>query len=181
MIYEDNNNGDNMFYYLNLFFIFSIIGYFIESFWSYICKEKFGSGMLFLPWTPIYGIGVIIIVLVFNFLQKYIHVPGWINCYLLAILMMIMLTIVEYIGGLFIEKVFHKTFWDYRPFKFNFGKYICLEISLIWGFASVIVAYLIIPFIKPYILIIPNYITIMFIIIFIIDNIATYISGKVHK
>lgn len=95
--------------------------------------------------------------------------------------MMIILTLIELIGGIFIEKVFHKTFWDYRKFKFNIGKYIALEVSLIWAFSSVILAYVVIPFLKPYILTIPNYITITFIILFILDNINMYLTGKVNK
>lgn len=168
-------------YYINLFFIFSIFGYIMESFWNLFCKEKFGSGILYLPWTPIYGFGSVLIILVFNLIQKYIHVSGWLNCIFLALIMMVLLTIIEFVGGIFIEKVFHKTFWDYRPFKYNVGKYISLEISLIWAFSSVILAYIVEPIMKPFIRVIPTYITVMFICLFIIDNIFTYIGGKVHK
>ena len=87
----------------------------------------------------------------------------------------------RYLVKIFIEKVFHKTFWDYRPFKYNVGKYISLEISLIWAFSSVILAYIVEPIMKPFIKGIPTYITVMFICLFIIDNIFTYLGGKVHK
>ena len=81
----------------------------------------------------------------------------------------------------FLLKEYFITFWDYRPFKYNVGKYISLEISLIWAFSSVILAYIVEPIIKPFIKVIPTYITIMFICLFIIDNIVTYAGGKVHK
>lgn len=152
----------------------------MESFWNLICKEKFGSGILFLPWTPIYGFGACLILVVFNLINNF-SLPGWLNSIILAFVMMILLTIIEFVGGIFIEKVFHKTFWDYRPFKYNVGKYISLEISLIWAFSSVILAYIVEPIMKPFIKIIPTYITVMFICLFIIDNIFTYIGGKVHK
>ncbi len=49
------------------------------------------------------------------------------------------------------------------------------------GFSSVILPYIVEPIIKPFIKVIPTYITIMFICLFIIDNIFTYAGGKVHK
>lgn len=170
-----------MFYYINIFFMFSMFGYIMECIFNFICKENPGSGILSLPWTPIYGFGSVLILLVYNFIQKSIHLLGYQKAILLGFSMMIILTIIELIGGIFIEKVFHKVFWDYRKFKFNIGKYISLEVSLIWAFSSVIISYIVIPFLKPYILTIPEYITITFIILFILDNIHMYLTGKVNK
>lgn len=170
-----------MFYYINIFFIFSMFGYIMECIFNFICKENPGSGILSLPWTPIYGFGSVLILLAYNFIQKSIHLLGYQKAILLGFSMMIILTIIELIGGIFIEKVFHKVFWDYRKFKFNIGKYISLEVSLIWAFSSVIISYIVIPFLKPYILTIPEYITITFIILFILDNIHMYLTGKVNK
>ena len=106
-----------------------MFGYIMECICNFICKEKPGSGILSLPWTPIYGFGLVLILLVYNFIQKNIHVLGYQKAILLSISMMIILTLIELIGGIFIEKTFHKTFWDYRKFKFNIGKYIALEVS----------------------------------------------------
>lgn len=170
-----------MFYYINIFFIFSMFGYIMECIFNFICKENPGSGILSLPWTPIYGFGSVLILLVYNFIQKSNHLLGYQKAILLGFSMMIILTIIELIGGIFIEKVFHKVLWDYRKFKFNIGKYISLEVSLIWAFSSVIISYIVIPFLKPYILIIPEYITITFIILFILDNIHMYLTGKINK
>lgn len=161
--------------------MFSMFGYIMECIFNFICKENPGSGILSLPWTPIYGFGSVLILLVYNFIQKSNHLLGYQKAILLGFSMMIILTIIELIGGIFIEKVFHKVFWDYRKFKFNIGKYISLEVSLIWAFSSVIISYIVIPFLKPYILTIPEYITITFIILFLLDNIHMYLTGKVNK
>lgn len=168
-------------YYINIFFIFSICGFLIENIWNYFFEDETGSGILIGPWTPIYGFSSIIIIIIFNLIYKYIHLPGFIICYLFALIMMIILTIIEYLGGIFIEHYFHKTFWDYSKFTFSYGKYICLEMSLIWAFSSVILAYVIEPLIHQYINNIPTYITIFYLILFIIDNIVTYLNKKVHK
>ena len=46
---------------------------------------------------------------------------------------------------------------------------------------GIFMTYVVEPIIKPFIKVIPTYITIMFICLFIIDNIFTYAGGKVHK
>ena len=48
-----------MYYYLNYFFLFSIFGHFIEGFFY----SDGDSGILNGYWTPIYGLGVVLIIL----------------------------------------------------------------------------------------------------------------------
>lgn len=43
---------------------------------------------------------------------------------IMSIISMIVLTILEYITDNLIELVFHTLFWDYSNFKFNIDKYI---------------------------------------------------------
>ena len=58
--------GDNM-YYLKYFFVTSILGFFVES----ILWHGHESGILYGPWTYIYGVGsIIIIFLSDNILKK---------------------------------------------------------------------------------------------------------------
>ena len=56
----------------------------------------------------------------------------------LFILCSILLTISEFLGGVFIDKVFDLTLWDYSDHLFNFGKYISLEMMMVWGISSVV-------------------------------------------
>ena len=60
-----NKYGDYM-YYINYFFILSIFGHILESF---VYKNK-SSGILFGWWTPIYGIGTLIILLIHKYIDK---------------------------------------------------------------------------------------------------------------
>ena len=157
-------------YYLNYFFIFSIIGHILETF----VYHNGESGILFGPWTPVYGIGVIIISLIHLFLDKTsknkITKP-----LLLFILSSIILTLIEAIGGYLIEYLFHITFWDYSYLKFHIGKYIALEMSLVWGISSIVVIYVLKPFIDKIIGKIPKYLTYILTILIIIDFICTLI------
>ncbi len=156
-------------YYLNYFFIFSIIGHIIESFIYY----NGNSGILLGWWTPIYGIGVVIILLINNLISK-IKTNKIIRILILFIMSAILLSIIEAIGGYLIEWIFNYSFWDYSDYKFNIGKYTALEMGIIWGLCSIIVHF-IKPFFDKIISKIPKYFTYILIILFILDLFFTII------
>ena len=60
--------------------------------------------------------------------------------------------------------------------KFNFGHYISLEISLIWGVMSLVIIYVVKPVLDKLIKKIPSIVTYLVLGIFIIDFIITLIS-----
>ena len=53
-------------YYINYFFVMSIFGHLMET----ILFPKMSSGILFSYWTPIYGIGSLIILFIYNCVHK---------------------------------------------------------------------------------------------------------------
>lgn len=165
------NNGDNM-YLLNCFFIYSILGYFLETFSSIIFNFKYESGFLYGPWTPLYGLGSIIIIIIYKKLKNKIN-NKYLEIFTLFILYTFILTFIEWIGGNLIEHLFNKVFWDYSNYKFNIGKYISLEMSLIWGLMSIIFIYQIKPKLDKIIKTLPKNFTIIISILFIIDVIIT--------
>lgn len=158
-------------YNVNVFLTYSVIGFFYECIINYIQDGKFSSGFMYGPWTPIYGIGALIILFIYKKLNKYSNTKRLI---FMSILSMIVLTILEYITGNLIEIVFHTSFWDYSNFKFNIGKYISLESSLMWLVGSIIIVF-IHNKIKSYIKKIPNTITYIISFIFIIDLVLSII------
>lgn len=160
-------------YYLNYFFIMSLIGHFIETF----IYDDGNSGILLAPWTPVYGIGTILILLINKVINKYIK-NKYVKIILLFLSSMIILSIIEAIGGYLIEYLFHTTFWDYSDFKFNIGKYIAVEIAIIWGLCSILLIYFIKPLIDKIISKIPKYLTYTLLILFIIDLVLTLIIKR---
>lgn len=160
-------------YYLNYFFIMSLIGHFIETF-IYVDGN---SGILLAPWTPVYGIGTILILLINKVINKYIK-NKYVKIILLFLSSMIILSIIEAMGGYLIEYLFHTTFWDYSDFKFNIGKYIAVEIAIIWGLCSILLIYFIKPLIDKIISKIPKYLTYTLLILFIIDLVLTLIIKR---
>lgn len=168
-------------YYVNAFFIYSIIGFIFEVVVSLLKKVKIGSGILYGPWTPIYGIGAVLVIIIYKFLTKYLHFNKIIEVIIFLITITIILTILEYLGGVIIEKIFKVTFWDYSKFKYHIGKYIALEISLVWAIGALIIVYIINPLVDKLIPIISSYITIILSGLMIADYILLFIKGHVHR
>jgi len=161
-------------YYTNLFFINSIVGFILEMLFFIIFKWKGNSGIFYGPWTPIYGIGSIIIVITYKYFNNK-STNKLIKNILFLLTVAIILSIIEYIGGILIENIFNEVFWNYSNHKFNFGKYASLEMSLIWAIASLIYIYIIHPFINKFVFLIPKTLTYIFTLLFIIDIITTII------
>lgn len=156
-------------YYVNYFFLYSILGHLLETFIYLFYSGE--SGILFCPWTPIYGFGVVIIIYGYNLIKKRVQ-NKWLQYFLVFLIGFILLTILEWVGGILIEKIFGIVFWSYKDFKFNYGNYISLEVSLIWGLASMMVVKLL-SFTDKWIKKIPRSISWLFIILMSLDVIAT--------
>ena len=154
-------------YYINYFFLLSVCGHLIESFFS-----NGEPGILFSYWTPIYGIGAIIILLVNKRVNK-IKYNLFFKILTLFIISSIVLSSIELLGGYLINLIFHKELWNYSNHLFNIGRYTSLEMSLLWGICSILFIYLIKPIVDKFIKKIPSFISYMCITLFIIDTVAT--------
>lgn len=162
-------------YLLNCFFIYSILGFLLESIFTFITSNHFSSGILYGPWTPVYGIGAILTIIISNKIFKNMHQNRIVETIVTFIILTITLTFIEWLGGILIENLFHESLWNYKHYKYNIGKYIALEMSLVWGIISILLIYFIKPLIDKLEKKIPKYITIIFTTLFIIDLITTTI------
>lgn len=153
-------------YYINYFFIFSIIGHFIET----VFISNFASGILYGWWTPVYGFGVILIILIKKLIDKF-NLKGKLIIKILITYLtaMILLSLIELIGGYLIKIIFNQELWNYEKHKFNIGPYISLEMANIWGIASILVIYVLKPIVDKIEKFIPKLITYILIILFTID------------
>lgn len=157
-------------YYINYFFLYSIIGHLIESIVYLFCSGH--SGILYGFWTPVYGIGIVIILLIDKFLKKF-KLNKLVYILLLFLISSILLTIAEFLGGVFIKRVFDMTLWNYEDHKFNIGKYISLEMAVIWGIASLIFMFLLKPVSDRIVKKIPRFLSWILIILMTIDFLMT--------
>ena len=162
-------------YYINLFFFFSFIGLIFENIITLITKWDFQNNFMFGPWIPIYGIGIFVILAVNQFLKKR-YLTRFLEVTLFFITVTILITFLEFVGGHFIYLIIKRPFWDYSWAKYNFGKYICLEVSFIWGLSASLINYIIYPKLKKYIKMIPFNLTFALTVGFILDLILTIIK-----
>ena len=165
-------------YYLNCFFVYSIFGYIIETLVAFLTHTNFKSGILSLWWTPVYGIGAVAILFISNYLFKNLHMNRVYETIVVFFVVAITLSVIEVLGGVLIEKIFNITFWNYKDHMYPIGKYISLEMSIIWGLISVIFIYVIHPVLKGLIKKIPSWVTIILIVLFIYDVTKTTITKK---
>ncbi len=138
-----------------------------------IIFPSLNSGLLHGPWVPVYGFGICIIILIERFVFNRIKVNKFWKIVIMLLLIMIVVTGVEYLGGVFINAVFDKSLWDYSDLKFNIGKYIALEITAIWGVLSLIFVYVVKPWLEKIIEKIPKWASILVFCLMIIDFIVT--------
>ena len=93
-------------------------------------------GFLNGPVCPVYGFGVLSVFAMINTLQSSSYQMSEGMIFLFGV---ILATVVELIAGWLLDVCFHARWWDYSDKPFNFHGYICLEFSLIWGLAIVLV------------------------------------------
>lgn len=155
-----------MYNVFNIFLFYSIFGNIFERVVMSFINKSYVSGFMGTIFTPIYGIAVLVILNI----HKSIKIKNkFLKILVEFLIYVIVLTILEFIGGILIEKVFNKVYWNYEPFKYNIGKYISLETSLLWGVLSISILYLIHPLYKKLESYIPKFITIGFSLFFIIN------------
>lgn len=167
----NTTNGDFMYYYINNFVMFSILGHIVETVFYTIGSGE--SGILYGYWTPIYGFGCVFILFMYNHLITHRKFSKWVENILIFLTGAVFLTLLEYLAGTLIEYFFDTIFWSYENLPFHIGKYISVEMALVWGIASLVL----IRFLKPLFDFIekriPKWLTWIFIILFIIDVLAT--------
>jgi uncharacterized membrane protein len=115
-----------------MFVFWSFVGWAIEVVTMTIQTGEYQNrGFLNMPICPIYGAGVILVVVLF---RPIVHT--WV---LLFFCTAIICTAFELLVGILLEKIFGNRWWDYSMFKFNFKGLICLWVSVGWGIGCVIV------------------------------------------
>jgi uncharacterized membrane protein len=162
-----------MLFYVNLFFIYAISGYFFETLVMHLIHKSYNSSVLYGPWTMVYGLAVIVMIIVYLIIKKF-KLSNIKEKILYFITITLVMTILEGISGYIIELTQNKIYWHYDNLKFNLGHYMALEISLIWGFFSLFSMYFIIPRIKEFVNKIPKIITYILIGLFLIDILISF-------
>lgn len=136
----------DMFNFLLFFIIYGFLGFLGETIFRSIVEKKLfiSRGFLTNGFCPLYGICGILIVEIFNMSELIISSS---LCALIwaTIVSIALVTLLEYITGRVLDRVFHYKLWDYSKYPLNLHSYICLEFSLLWGILAIILANFIHP------------------------------------
>lgn len=168
--------GDDMYYYINLLYFFSLFGFILESTVYKISKSNRHSGIFYGPITMVYGFGVLTLTLIKKYFFDKLKCNKWLKLIIIYIVSTITLTFVEWLGGNILNIIFNIDMWNYTKKEFNIGKYICLELALIWGLLGTIYILYLKDFFDKLISQIPKKLTIIIVIINLIDTMLVFIN-----
>lgn len=113
------------------FFIYSFIGWVWECCFVSVRKRRWvNRGFMYGPMLPIYGFGALAVLI--STIRVRDSIP------LIFLFGMVGATLLEYVTGTVMERLFNVKYWDYSNQKFNLNGYICLTSSLGWGLFSVL-------------------------------------------
>ena len=127
-----------------IFIIYAFIGWCAEVSFAAVDSGKFvNRGFLNGPYCPIYGCGVVIVVAVLTPIKE--------SLFILFLGSMLLTTVLEFLTGFILEKVFHNKWWDYSDKPFNIMGYVCLKFSILWGLACTFIMKVLHPSIYKFI------------------------------
>ena len=178
MLVSDLSILQNVELYILLFFVYSFLGWFMESIGGiFVVKKYVNRGFLIGPYCPVYGTGVVLITLLLNNSTD--------NCISLFINVMVICGVLEYLTGYLMEKIFKARWWDNSDNRFNINGRVCLETLVPFSIMGTLFLYVINPILinlfvsAPDILI--HIITWVFFFIIIIDTIFSLIIMNAFK
>lgn len=159
-----------MYMLLWIFFVYAFLGWCTEVSFAALTSGKFvNRGFLNGPVCPIYGCGVVIVLFFLEPLRE--------NTLLLFLGSVVLTSVLEWLTGFVLERIFHQRWWDYSNEPFNLGGYICLRFSIAWGLACLLVVDVIHPTIHWLITLIPHTLGLVLLAVFsaamVVDLAAT--------
>ncbi len=165
-----------MYYYLNSLYLFSLFGFILESTVYKIKKSKRYSSIFYGPITMVYGFGIVLLLLTKKYFLDKLKIRKYKKLIITFLTCMFIFTLTEWLGGNILSIIFKIDLWNYTKKPLHFGKYICLELSLIWGFLGTVYLYFIKDFTDKILKLFPKKLTIILIIINLIDTIFVFIN-----
>lgn len=124
-----------------LFFVYAFAGWVIGTVLAAVREKKFVDvGFLYGPLCPAYGLGGVIFAVFLTELKEhlfFLFLGGAILSFLLTVF-----------TGLILEGIFHRKWWDYSRKRFQFGGYVNLPYSVVWGVLAVLTIHFVNPFLS---------------------------------
>lgn len=118
------------YHWITFFFIYCFCGWIFESTYVSLKSRRFvNRGFLRLPMLPLYGTGAV--------MMLWASLPFKDHIVLVYFAGVVAATLLEYVTGYAMERLFKMKYWDYSNQPFNLHGYICLSSSIAWGFLTI--------------------------------------------
>ena len=158
-----------------MFFFYSFAGWVLETVFATLKQKNFANrGWINGPFCITYGIGAVVISIALQGLDGI-----W-----LFLGIMIDTTVIEWIAGHLVERLYHERWWDYSGRKLNLDGYICLGASMMWGALGFVTVKWVNPLMLPIYHLMPKFLeqlVIWFLIaVLTVDILASYmlVNGR---
>ncbi|MDO4323679.1 MAG: hypothetical protein Q4C61_14240 [Lachnospiraceae bacterium] len=141
------------------FYIYCFFGWVWESCYVSVKSKKLvNRGFLKGPFLPIYGSGALCVLIV--------TIPVRGNIPLMFVTGMVAATLLEYVTGAVMERLFRVRYWDYTGKFLNINGYICLGSTICWGVMTILIVDVVHQYIEQLVFAVDEtYITILVLII----------------
>jgi len=176
-----NRSGDTMrkqfesyFFYL---IFYSIGGFFLERVINILfLGTPYDNSFLYGPWQPLYGFGVLLTILFYDFVfLKRAHKTG-VSYVVLLFLAIFFTGLVEVITGEFLEALTGIVYWNYGLIFTCSYSYTCFIPTSLFGLISLLVVICIHPYVKNLKELLPRVLLYIIFITFLIDAIIRITS-----
>lgn len=124
-----------------IFLIYAVIGFILEVIFVAATEGSVENrGFLAGPVVPIYAFGALAVLYVLKPVSEnavWVFLGGAVIC-----------TLLEGVTGWALMKIFRRRWWDYTDKPLNIGGYVCLQMSLLWGVACLMLVKVLAPTIR---------------------------------
>lgn len=126
--------------YILYFFLFSFMGWILETVYASVKNRKYISKqtLLNLPMCPVYGVGAVAMIITLTPVRESL-ILVFCGGFFVA-------SCTEYLVALFYEHYFGVTWWDYSNNIGNLNGKVCVKMSVLWGIIAIVFFKFILPF-----------------------------------
>lgn len=150
------------------FLVYSLFGWLLENGYGYLTEGVFAKeGFLKGPYKPMYGVAPLLLLIL----------GAGRNSLVVVLLCFIIPTMVEYVSGYLLNRVFHKQWWNYAKNRMQLHGHICLKFSLYWTILSFVFLRFIHPSIERIYASMESVwavVSPLFLLLFLVDLVWTY-------
>ena len=129
---------------LKIFVVYGTLGWVIDTVYRSIEERCYSeASTLCAPVLPVYGFGALFIWFSYSWIPNHTGLQ--------LIFYAISLGAIEYLAGVFTERVFGRRYWDYSDQPYNLHGHTDLWHAVLWGISAVAFIELVHPFVQSWI------------------------------